>query len=196
LLCREGQCRAEIEFLAPFDLIVWAKSNGVMLNPVMGNRVMRNLYRSQHELLALFKKGQAPHINNVQRGKKRRWRSNVWTYSGARLHSEARDGPSQHPTVKPVAMLQDALLDMAEPGDSVIDPFLGAGSTLIACEKTGRRCRGIELDPGYVEVILRRYEAVTGQAGVLESTNETYAELAARRQFEAGYRAASRADSD
>jgi DNA modification methylase len=155
-----------------------------MRNRVIGGRVMANLYRSQHELLALFKKGQAPHIDNVQRGKKSRGRSNVWTYPAARLHSEARDGPSQHPTVKPVAMLEDALLDMTEPGDSVIDPFLGAGSTLIACEKAGRRCRGVELDPRYVEVILCRYEAVTGQAGVLESTNETCAELAARRQFE------------
>jgi len=104
--------------LAPFNLIFWAKSNGAM----------GSLYRSQHELLPLFKKGQAPHINNVQRGKNRRGRSNLWTYPGARLHSAARDGASQHPTVKPVAMLQDALLDMTEPGDSVIDPFLGAGA--------------------------------------------------------------------
>jgi len=86
-------------------------------------------------------------------------------------------------------MLEDALRDMSERGDIVIDPFLGSGSTLIACEKTGRRCRGLELDPLYIEVILRRYEAVTGQAAVLESTGETYVELAARRQFEAEHRA-------
>ena len=172
--------------LAPFDLIVWAKTNGGM----------GSLYRSQHELLPLFKKGKAPHINNVERGKKQRWRSNVWTYPGARLASEARDGPSHHPTVKPVAMLEDALLDMTERGDIVIDPFLGSGSTLIACEKTGRRCRGVELDPLYVEVILRRYEAVTRQAAVLESTGETYVELTARRQFEAEHRANATADSD
>ena len=85
------------------------------------------------------------------------------------------------PTVKPVVMLEDALLDMTERGDIVIDPFLGSGSTLIACEKTGRRCRGVELDPLYVELILRRYEAVTGQPAVLESTGETYAELTVRR---------------
>jgi len=165
--------------LAPFDLVVWAKTNGDM----------GNLYRCQHELLPLFKKGEAPHINNVERGKKRRWRSNVWTYPGARLGSEARDGLQHHPTVKPVAMLEDALLDMTERGDIVIDPFLGSGSTLIACEKTGRRCRGVEPDPLYIEVILRRYEAVTGQAAVLESTGETYVELGVRRQREAEHRA-------
>jgi DNA modification methylase len=93
-------------------------------------------------------------------------------------------------------MLEDALLDMTERGDIVIDPFLGSGSTLIACENTGRCCRGLELDPLYVEVILRRYEAVTRQAAVLETTGETYAELAARRQFEAEQRARPTPDFD
>ena len=82
-------------------------------------------------------------------------------------------------------MLEDALLDMTERSDIVLDPFLGSGSTLIACEKTGRRCRGLELDPLYVEVILRRFEAVTKQPAVLESTGETIVELAVRRQREA-----------
>ena len=91
-------------------------------------------------------------------------------------------------------MLEDALLDMTERGAIVIDPLLGSGSTLIACEKTGRRCRGLELDPLYVQVILRRYEAVTGQAAVLESTGETYAELAVRRQREAEHRAHPHSD--
>jgi DNA modification methylase len=172
--------------LAPFNLIVWAKTNGAM----------GSLYRSQHELLPLYKKGKAPHISNVERGKKGRCRSNVWTYPGARLGSKARQGLQHHPTVKPVAMLEDALLDMTERGDIVIDPFLGSGSTLIACENTGRCCRGLELDPLYVEVILRRYEAVTRQAAVLETTGETYAELAARRQFEAEQRARPTPDFD
>ena len=162
--------------LAPFNLIVWAKTNAGM----------GSLYRSQHELLPLFKKGNAPHTNNVELGKNGRWRSNVWTYPGASsLGSEAREGLQHHPTVKPVAMLEDALLDMTERGNIVIDPFLGSGSTVIACEKTGRRCRGLELDPLYVEVILRRYEAVTKRTALLESTGETYAELAVRRQREA-----------
>jgi DNA modification methylase len=162
--------------LAPFNLIVWAKANAGM----------GSLYRSQHELLPLFKKGKAPHMNNVALGKNGRWRSNVWTYPGASsLCSEAREGLHHHPTVKPVAMLEDALLDMTERGDVIIDPFLGSGSMLVACERTGRHCRGLELDPLYVEVILRRYEAVTKRPAVLESTGETYAELAARRQRDA-----------
>jgi DNA modification methylase len=162
--------------LAPSNLIVWAKSNAGM----------GSLYRSQHELLPLFKKGKASHINNVELGKNGRWRSNVWTYPGASsMGSEARQGLQHHPTVKPVAMLEDALLDMTERGDIVLDSFLGSGSTLIAAEKTGRRCRGLELDPLYVDVILRRYEAVTGRPAVLESTAETYAELAMRRQRDA-----------
>src|SRR5262249_53439957 len=131
-------------------------------------------------------KGDALHINNVERSKNGRQRSNVWTHPGAYgLASEGRKGRQHHPSVKPVAMLEDALLDMSGRGDIVIDPFLGSGSTLIACEKTGRHCRGIELDPLYVEVILRRYEEVTKQYAVLESTGETFAEMALRREREA-----------
>jgi DNA modification methylase len=162
--------------LVPFNLIIWAKTNAGM----------GGLFRSQHELLPLFKKGKASHINNVELGKNGRWRSNVWTYPGASsMGSEARKGLEHHPTVKPIAMLEDALLDMTKRGDIVLDPFLGSGSMLIAAEKTGRRCRGLELDPLYVDVILRRYEAVTGRPAVLESTGETYAELAMRRQRDA-----------
>jgi DNA modification methylase len=84
-------------------------------------------------------------------------------------------------------MLEDALLDMSESGDIVLDPFLGSGSTFIACERTGRHCRGLELDPLYVEVILRRYEALTQRPAILESTGETCAEIAVRRQREAEY---------
>jgi DNA modification methylase len=161
--------------LAPFDLIVWAKTNADA----------GSLYRSQHELLPLFKKGDAPHINNVGRRKNGRRRSNVWSYPSAfSLRSEARKRRQYHPTVKPVAMLEDALRDMTERGDIIVDPFLGSGSTLIACEKTGRHCRGLELDPLYVEVILRRYEWVTTRPAVLESTGETFAKLAVRRQPE------------
>lgn len=132
--------------------------------------------------LPVFKKGTAPHVNNVALGKHGRWRSNVWTYPGASsLGSDARRGLQEHPTVKPVAMLQDALLDMTDRGDIVLDPFLGSGSTLIAAEKTSRRCRGIELDPLYVDVILRRYHEVTGHHGILSETGETFPEVAERR---------------
>ena len=147
---------------------------------------MGSLYLSQHELLPLFKKGTASHVNNVELGKRGRWHSNVWTYPGASsLGSDARRGLKDHPTVKPTALLQDALLDVSNRGDVVIDPFLGSGSTLIAADKTGQVCRGVELDPLYVDVIIRRYEADSGQAAVLVETGESFIELEARRAAEA-----------
>ena len=162
--------------LEPLNLIVWAKTNAGM----------GSLYRSRHELLPLFKKGDGPHVNNVELGKRGRWRSNVWTYPGASsLGSDARRGLQDHPTVKPIAMLEDALLDLTNRGEIVIDPFLGSGSSLIAADKTGRICRGVELDPLYVDVIVRRYEATTGSDAVLVETGETFEELAARREGEA-----------
>jgi DNA modification methylase len=109
-----------------------------------------------------------------------------WTYPGASsLGSDARRGLKGHPTVKPTALLEDALLDVSNRGDIVIDPFLGSGSTLIAAETTGRVCRGVELDPLYVDVIVRRYEAATGNPAVLVETGETFEALGARRSSEA-----------
>src|SRR5450432_2669881 len=161
--------------LSPLNLIVWAKTNAGI----------GSLYRSQHELLPLFKKGDAPHVNSVELGKRGRWRSNLWTYPGASsLGSDARRGLQDHPTVKPTAMLEEALLDLTHRGDIVLDPFLGSGSTLIAAHKTGRICRGVEIDPLYVDVILRRFQAATGEAAVLMETAETFAEVAARRARE------------
>ena len=189
-LCDGGVCGSFIDWrgsptvhsaatklgLVPLNLIVWAKTNAGM----------GSLYRSQHELLPLFKKGTAPHVNNVELGKRGRWRSNVWTYPGASsLGSDARRGLKDHPTVKPTAMLEDALLDLSNCSDIVVDPFLGSGSTLIAADKTGRVCRGVELDPLYVDVIMRRYEAATGNPAVLVDTGETFQALGARRGREA-----------
>jgi DNA modification methylase len=161
--------------LKPLNLVVWTKTNAGM----------GSLYRSQHELLPLYKKGHAPHVNNVELGRRGRWRSNVWTYPGASsLGSDARRGLQDHPTVKPTAMLEDALLDLTNRGDIVIDPFLGSGSTLIAADKTGRVCRGVELDPLYIDVIARRYDAATGNPAILVETGETFDALAARRATE------------
>jgi DNA modification methylase len=136
-------------------------------------------------LLPLYKKGKGDHLNNIDLGRKGRWRSNLWTYLGASsIGSDARKGLEDHPTVKPTAMLVDALLDVTARGDIVLDPFLGSGSTLIAAERTGRRCRGVEIDPLYIDVIIRRYQAETGREAVLEGTGETFAALAARRRRE------------
>jgi DNA modification methylase len=189
-LCDGGVCATFIDWrgspivhsaatklgLVALNLIVWAKTNAGM----------GSLYRSQHELLPLFKNGSAPHVNNVELGKRGRWRSNVWTYPGASsLGSDARRGLKDHPTVKPTAMLEDALLDLSNRSDIVVDPFLGSGSTLIAADNTGRVCRGVELDPPYVDVIVRRYEAATGGPAVLIETGETFELLALRRASEA-----------
>jgi DNA modification methylase len=145
--------------LDALNLIVWSKTNAGM----------GSLYRSQHELFPLFKKGNAAHVNNVELGKNGRWRSNVWTYPGASsLGSDARRGLQEHPTVKPTAMLADALLDLTNPGDLVLDPFLGSGSTLVAAHKVNRICRGIELDPLYVDVIIRRWQAASGGRALLQ----------------------------
>ena len=158
--------------LNPLNLIVGAKTNAGM----------GSLYRSQHELLPLFKNGTASHVNNVELGKRGRWRSNLWTYPGASsLGSDARRGLKDHPTVKPTAMLENALLDLTNRGDLVLDPFLGSGSTLIGAKHTGRVCRGVELDPLYVDVIVRRYEEVTGKSARLVETGETFQVLSQSR---------------
>jgi DNA modification methylase len=146
--------------LTPLNLIVWAKTNAGM----------GSFYRSQHELLPLFKKGEEAHVNNVDLGRGGRWRSNLWTYPGASsLGSGARKGLQDHPTVKPVALLADALLDLTGRDEIVLDPFLGSGSTLIAAERTGRRCYGVEIDPRYVDLIVRRYEEMTGCRAIHEA---------------------------
>ena len=137
------------------NLCIWTKSA-----PGMGA-----FYRSQHELVFVFKHGRRSHRNNVQLGRFGRNRSNVWNYPGA--NSFARRGDegnllALHPTVKPVAMVADAILDCTARGDIVLDAFLGSGTTVIAAERTGRRCYGLELDELYVDTIVRRWQALTG----------------------------------
>jgi DNA modification methylase len=151
--------------LAALNMCVWVKSNAGM----------GSLYRSQHELVFVLKKGNAAHANNVELGKHGRNRSNVWSYKGMSSFGAERDELlGQHPTVKPVLLVADALKDTSRRGDVVVDPFLGSGTTLIAAHRTGRRCRGVELDPAYVDVIIARWEAETGKDATLESTGETF----------------------
>lgn len=161
--------------LTQLNLVVWAKTNAGT----------GSLYRSQHELLPLFKKGDVSHVNNISLGKRGRHRTNVWIYPGASsVGSGARKGLQDHPTVKPTPMLQDALIDLTNRGEIALDPFLGSGSTLIAAEHTGRVCRGVELDPLYVDVIIRRYAAIVGTTVILADTGEPFEELASRRRNE------------
>lgn len=160
------------EGLSALNLVVWSKTNAGL----------GSLYRSQHELFPLYKKGDAPHVNNVSLGQAGRWRSNVWIYPGASsLGSDSRKGLIHHPTVKPVAMCQDAILDLTHRGEIVLDPFLGSGSTLIAAERARRRCYGIELDPKYVALILNRFQIVFGKVATLADTGEPF-ELVQKRR--------------
>jgi DNA modification methylase len=159
------------------NIVVWHKTNGGQ----------GGLWRSQHELLPILKKGLAAHVNNIQMGRHGRWRSNVWTYpGGSSLGSEARARSDDHPTVKPRALLEDALLDISNRGEIVLDPFLGSGSTLLAAQTTGRLCRAIEIDGRYCDVCIERWQELTEMSAVLEETGETFAEVGERRARSVG----------
>jgi DNA modification methylase len=154
--------------LALENLCVWAKANGGL----------GGLYRSQYELVGVFKSGTAPHINNVVLGRYGRYRTNVWTYPGMNSFGAERDEAlAMHPTVKPLAMVEDAIFDCSNRGGVVLDPFVGSGTTLLAAERTGRRAFGLEIDPRYVDVALRRFRKVTGIEPVHSDTGLTLAEL-------------------
>ncbi|MEA2876748.1 MAG: hypothetical protein QOF14_1944 [Hyphomicrobiales bacterium] len=157
------------------NICVWAKNNGGM----------GSLYRSQHEFVFVFKSGTAPHVNNVELGKHGRYRTNVWNYAGVNTFGGDRSDLTLHPTVKPVAMVADAILDCSNRKGIVLDAFNGSGSTLIAAEKTGRRGYGIEIDPQYCDVAIRRLRAVCGLQAVLEATGETFEETASARSLDA-----------
>lgn len=136
-----------------FNLAVWVKPNGAM----------GSFYRSQHELIAVFKNGAGHHINNVQLGRMGRYRTNVWQYPGASGFSKARKQDLEdHPTVKPLLLVADAIRDATNPGDLVLDPFGGAGTTLIAAEIAGRKAALIEIEPKFIDVTLRRFEERRG----------------------------------
>ena len=154
------------------NLCVWVKTNGGM----------GSFYRSRHELVVIYKNGSAPHVNNVQLGQYGRNRTNVWEYEGANsLSPKRRADLALHPTVKPVAMIADAIRDASNRGDLILDPFLGSGTTVIACEQTGRTCAGMELDPKYVDVIVRRWESFTGGEARHAGTGLTFREMADHR---------------
>lgn len=155
------------------NLCVWAKDNAGM----------GSLYRSQHELVFVFKHGTAPHRNNVQLGQFGRHRSNVWNYPSMNMFARKTDEgrlAGLHPTVKPVDLVADALLDCTARGEIVLDPFLGSGSTLIAAQRVGRLCRGMELDPLYVDVAIRRWQRHTGETAVHAVTGKRFNDVEAQ----------------
>ena len=157
------------------NLCVWSKNNAGM----------GSLYRSQHELVAVFRKGRRPHINNVELGRNGRHRSNVWTYAGANSFLSGReDVLNWHPTVKPLEMIVDIIKDASDRNEIVLDGFGGSGTTLIAAEQCGRSARLLELDPLYCDVILRRFIRACGQMPVLAGSGEPFLEMAQRRARE------------
>ncbi|MGA3209547.1 MAG: DNA methyltransferase [Syntrophales bacterium] len=152
-------------YSALLNMCVWVKNQAGM----------GSLYRSQHELVLIYKNGKACHQNNVQLGRFGRYRSNVWQYGGiqAMRHGEEGDLLAMHPTVKPVRMIADAVLDCSKRGDIVLDPFLGSGTTLLAVQRIGRHCYGMELDPVYMDTAIRRWQNMTGEDAVDAVTGKT-----------------------
>ncbi|PAY06840.1 DNA methylase N-4 [Bradyrhizobium sp. UFLA03-84] len=152
------------------NIVVWVKSSAGM----------GSLYRSQHELVCVFKSGKEPHTNNIELGKNGRNRTNVWKYDSASTESRKGNNVLElHPTVKPLPLVMDALLDCSHRGEIVIDSFLGSGTTLLAAERTGRVCRGIELDPLYVDTAIRRWQNLTGQDAIRSSDGRRFGDIEA-----------------
>jgi DNA modification methylase len=154
------------------NLCVWNKSNAGM----------GSFYRSKHELVFVWKKGTGPHINTFELGQYGRHRTNVWDFAGVNsLKAGRMDELAMHPTVKPVALVAEAIKDCSRRNGIVLDPFSGSGTTLIAAERTGRSARALEIDPGYVDVGLKRWQAYTGKTAVLAATGKTFEDIVEER---------------
>jgi DNA modification methylase len=151
--------------MALYNIAVWTKTNGGM----------GGIYRNAHEMIPIYAAGNEPPLNNVELGRHGRNRTNVWSYPGMNSFGRDRDALlGSHPTAKPVVLVADALRDVTKRGDVVIDTFLGSGTTLMAAQETGRICCGTELDPLYVDLIVRRWQTATGQDAVNADTGETF----------------------
>jgi DNA modification methylase len=154
------------------QMCVWTKDNAGL----------GTFYRSQHELVFVFKKGNAPHINNFGLGKQGRYRTNVWPYPGVNtFKGKGYELLAMHPTVKPTALIADAIRDCSHRKGIVLDPFAGSGTILMAAERTGRYARAIELDPKYVDVAIQRWQRVTGRVAVLAATGQPWDQVRAER---------------
>jgi DNA modification methylase len=154
------------------NICVWNKDNGGM----------GSFYRSKHELVFVFKVGTAAHVNTIELGRSGRYRTNVWDYAGVNtLRPGRREELEMHPTVKPTALVMDAIKDCSHRGDIVLDAFSGSGTTIIAAQKCGRRARAIEIDPLYVDVAIRRWQKLTGKQALMDVTGETFEEIAEQR---------------
>lgn len=157
------------------NLVVWVKSNAGQ----------GSFYRSQHEFIGVFRVGEEPHRNNVALGRFGRNRSNVWTYAGVNTFGKGRmDALAAHPTVKPVALIADALLDCTARGDVVLDQFMGSGTTILAAEKVARVAVGVEYEPRYVDVAILRWQRLTKLEATLAGDGRSFEEVGAARAIE------------
>ncbi|HKX80155.1 MAG TPA: DNA methyltransferase [Novosphingobium sp.] len=164
----------EAAFHQRLNIAVWVKSNAGM----------GSLYRSQHEMVFVYKVGDLAHRNNVELGKHGRNRTNVWQGASVNAFGSRQGDLELHPTVKPVGMIADAIMDVTAPGEIVLDGFLGSGTTLLAAERAERRAFGLEIDPAYVDVAITRWMDLIGEEAVLEETGETFSEVKRRRAAE------------
>ena len=167
LLAAGEQCFTELK-----NLVVWNKTNGGM----------GAFYRSKHELVFVFKQGTAAHTNSFGLGETGRYRTNVWDYAGiSSIGASRSDELAMHPTVKPVALIADAIRDCSRRGEIVLDGFGGSGSTLIAAEKTGRFARVVEYDPVYCDTIIRRWQDYTGKRARISGSNDCFEDVGDER---------------
>jgi len=159
-------------FDKPKELVVWVNTN----------TTQNSFYRSQHQLIAVYVAGNALGMPTSRLGERRRYRSNVWTFPGCKAFGrKPHTGPSVDLAVKPVALVVDALRDCSKRGEIVLDPFAGFGTTIIAAERVGRRARLIEVDPLFCDLIVRRWQTLSGRDAQLAESNESFAEVQARR---------------
>jgi DNA modification methylase len=171
--CREVQEAGASVFSELKNICIWTKTNAGQ----------GSFYRNAHEFIFVFKNGTPPHLNNFGLGQNGRNRSNVWTYAGVNTFRAGRmDELRMHPTVKPVAMIADAMRDCSRRGSIILDGFAGSGSTIMAAEQVGRRAYCMEIDPRYVDVAIRRWQRATRKDAILLSTGQTFDELSRTRQ--------------
>lgn len=164
---------AKAIFDVHINTAIWVKTNAGQ----------GSFYRSQHEQVLIFRNGRDQHQNNIELGRHGRNRSNVWTYPGANTFRAGRmDDLRDHPTVKPTALVADAIQDCTRRRDIVLDLFCGSGTTILAAEKVGRRCFAIEIDPLYVDLAVRRWQTLTGEDAILDGTVSTFSEVATNRE--------------
>jgi DNA modification methylase len=151
------------------NLVVWVKSNAGQ----------GSFYRSQHELVGIFRVGEEPHLNNIELGRHGRSRSNVWHYAGVNaFRSDRLDELKSHPTVKPIALVVDAIRDCTRRNDLVLDIFAGSGTTILAAERVGRRAYTLEIEPRFVDVAVKRWQALSGKDAICAETGLTFDDTA------------------